>query len=79
LDPFDLSRRNSLKYLGFLAASVAGREFLTSWLSLGNVLADGPEHLVVIQGMDHHVAEPENTAPYTPQFFKPEDFPPLIF
>jgi hypothetical protein len=74
LDPFGLSRRNLLKYLSFLATSVAGREFLTSWLPLGNVLADGPEHLVVIQGMDHHVAEPENIEPYTPQFFKPEEF-----
>ena len=29
-----ISRRGALKYLGLLSASVAGREFLASWLPL---------------------------------------------
>ena len=35
-----ISRRGALKYLGLLSASVAGREFLASWLPLPVVHGD---------------------------------------
>jgi len=64
----DISRRGALKYLGMLAATAAGREFLACWLPTTATHADGHHHLVTIQD----AAGPE--APYTPQFFNPEEF-----
>lgn len=68
MDRNEISRRGALKYLGLLAASVSGREFLASWLGAPAVHADGNHHLVTIQ----EATAPEQ--PYTPQFFKPEEF-----
>jgi hypothetical protein len=69
-----LSRRGALKYLGLLGASVAGREFLASWLPLPKANADGHGAPVTISGMHHQDAEPESAAAYTPQFFSAEEF-----
>jgi gluconate 2-dehydrogenase subunit 3-like protein len=63
-----LSRRGALKYLGLLAASAAGREFLVSWLPRSAVRGDEAHHLVTIQG----TADAE--VPYTPQFFNADEF-----
>ena len=69
-----VSRRGTLKYLGLLAASVAGREFLASWLPSPSVHGAGHYGLVTIQGMNHSPDELERAAAYVPQFFKPDDF-----
>jgi hypothetical protein len=74
MDNRGVSRRGTLKYLGLLAASVAGREFLASWLPLPSVHAAGHHGLVTIQGIDHPPDELERSAAYVPQFFKPDDF-----
>ena len=69
-----VSRRGTLKYLGLLAASVAGREFLAAWLPSPTVHAAGQNGLATIQGMNHSADELERAATYVPQFFKPDDF-----
>src|SRR6266571_2771383 len=69
-----VSRRGTLKYLGLLAASVAGREFLASWLPSPSVHGAGHYGLVTIQGMNHSADELQRAAAYVPQFFKPDDF-----
>jgi len=69
-----VSRRGTLKYLGLLAASVAGRNFLASWLPSPSVHGAGHYGLVTIQGMNHSPDELERAAAYVPQFFKPNDF-----
>ena len=69
-----ISRRGALKYLGLLSASVAGREFLASWLPLPMASADGHGAPVAISGMHHQDAEAEPAVPYTPQFFSAEEF-----
>jgi hypothetical protein len=74
MDTCGVSRRDTLKYLGLLAASVAGREFLASWLPVPSVHAAGHHGLVTIQGTDHSPDELERPASYVPQFFKPDDF-----
>jgi len=70
----DLSRRNALKYFGLLAASVAGREFLTSWLPLPPVRSDAGDDLVHIHDLRHAPGDGESAKPYVPQFFKPPQF-----
>jgi len=42
MDEGRVSRRNALTYLGLLSASVAGREFLASWLPVQLVHGDEP-------------------------------------
>ena len=74
MDNGGVSRRGTLKYLGLLAASVAGREFLAAWLPLSSVHAAGHHGLVTIQGIDHAPDDLERPAAYVPQFFKPDDF-----
>src|SRR2546428_5261463 len=69
-----VSRRGTLKYLGLLAASVAGRKFLASWLPSPSLHGAGRYGLVTIQGMNHSHDELERAAAYVPQFFKPNDF-----
>lgn len=54
-----IGRRQTLKYLGMLAGTAAGRDFLAVWLpSAAPLRAQG--------------AGPES--PYQPQFFKPDEF-----
>jgi gluconate 2-dehydrogenase gamma chain len=68
-----ISRRGVLKYLGMLSATLAGRQFLASWLPMQAVQGD-ENRLVNIAGMHHQEAQAEATAAYAPQFFKPEEF-----
>lgn len=74
MDERGVSRRRTLKYLGLLTASAAGRQFLASWLPSPAVDADGRNGLVTMQGMSHSTADVESAAPYVPQFFKPDEF-----
>lgn len=73
MDHREISRRGALKYLGLLAASAAGREFLSSWLPSPAVPAMGWDDSMAVQHMGH-AAEAEHAAPYVPQFFKPDEF-----
>jgi hypothetical protein len=57
-----------------LSGSVAGREFLASWLPVQ--LVHGDEHCapVNISGMHHEIQEPEPVPAYSPQFFDADEF-----
>src|SRR5256885_17273336 len=74
MEPSGVSRRSALKYLGLLAASAAGREFLAAWLPSESVAAAGPNGLVNLQGMSHSRDDVEQTTHYLPRFFKPKAF-----
>jgi len=73
MDDRAVSRRGALRYLGLLAASAAGRQFLTAWLPSPVTYATGRNGLVTFEGMSHP-PEVECPAPYAPQFFKPGEF-----
>ena len=73
MDDRAVSRRGALRYLGLLAASAAGRQFLTVWLPSPATHATGRNGLVTFEGMSHP-PEVECPAPYAPQFFKPGEF-----
>ena len=74
MDDHQVSRRGALKYLGLLSATLAGREFLASWLPMQMVRGDEHSAPVAIAGMHHQDAEAEPPAAYTPQFFSPDEF-----
>ena len=74
MDKRGTSRRGALKYLGLLAASAAGRQFLASWLPSSGVHGQGRNDLVTMPGMSHSTADMERPALYVPQFFKPDEF-----
>ena len=74
MDEGRISRRNALKYLGLLAASAAGREFLASWLPMQLVQGDEYRVPITISGMHHEIQESEPVATYAPQFFNPDEF-----
>lgn len=69
-----IGRRQTLKYLGILTGSAAGREFLGTWLPTSAAAersGSGAHHL--------HRAPPDDPAAtadnvYDPQFFKPDEF-----
>jgi hypothetical protein len=65
------TRRTALKHIAVLMASTAGQEFLAGWLPSSSVLAGNAESM---EGMHHPIAEEAPSAPYMPQFFKPEEF-----
>ena len=69
-----VSRRGALRYLGLLAGSAAGRQFLASWLPLSVLDAGGGNGLVTMPGMSHDNSNVESAEPYAPQFFKPDEF-----
>lgn len=69
-----ISRRGALKYFGLLSASLAGREFLASWLPMPIVRGDEHGTSVAIAGMHHQESEAESLAAYTPRFFSPDEF-----
>lgn len=73
MDHREISRRGALKYLGLLATSAAGREFLASWLPSPAVPAMEWNDLTAMQHI-RHAPEAEHAAPYVPQFFKPDEF-----
>ena len=74
MNDFGAGRRRTLKYLGILAASAAGRGFLASWLPFSTVRADESHSLVAIQQMNHRDSGPDVVSPYSPQFFGPDEF-----
>ncbi len=56
-----IERRKALKYLGLIAATAAGQEFLAGWLpARGNLMA-APQATAA-------------AAPYAPLFFNPDEF-----
>src|SRR5947209_3708216 len=71
-----ITRRGAFKYLGLLTATAAGREFLANWLpsavSLSGASRSGD--LVSMPGMHHGPPPPQPAEPYSPQFFKPDEF-----
>src|SRR6266581_1869429 len=71
-----IARRKALKYFGLLTATVAGREFLASWLPSASSLAGASRSgdLVAMPGMHHGPPPPQPAEPYAPQFFKPDEF-----
>ena len=71
-----IRRRKTLKYLGLLAATAAGREFLASWLPSAANLAGASRSgdLVSMPGMHHGAPPPQPAEPYAPRFFKPDEF-----
>jgi Gluconate 2-dehydrogenase subunit 3 len=70
-----IGRRDALKYFGLISASAAGREFLEGWLPGGRatLAASAPTGLVAIEGASQSTATASDQ-PYTPQFFKPDEF-----
>lgn len=69
-----INRRKTLKYLGLLTASVAGREFLAQWLSSEprTLAASEPDALA---GMHHGIPpDPDEGKLYVKQFFNVEEF-----
>ncbi|MDP9338529.1 MAG: gluconate 2-dehydrogenase subunit 3 family protein [Acidobacteriota bacterium] len=68
-----ISRRGALKYLALLSASVAGREFLASWLPLPAASADRHGAPASISVM-HQESDTEPAASYAPQFFSTDEF-----
>jgi len=71
-----INRRKTLKYLGLLTATAAGREFLAAWLPSKSGAPAAEDAAMANHAGMHHGASPvpEDTAPYVPQFFKPEEF-----
>jgi gluconate 2-dehydrogenase subunit 3-like protein len=71
-----VTRRKSLKYLGLLAATAAGQEFLANWLTSSSKAWAASEAALCagMRGMHQAAAAEEPAQPYTPQFFKPDEF-----
>jgi gluconate 2-dehydrogenase gamma chain len=69
-----INRRKTLKYLGLLTATVAGREFLAEWLTTEprNIAASEPDAMA---GMHLGIPpDPDAGKPYVPQFFNAAGF-----
>ena len=67
-----IGRRQSLKYLGMLAGTVAGREFCAAWLPKSAAANEPDAH-----SHDGHLrptANPPAERPYTPLFFEKDEF-----
>jgi len=71
-----IGRRKALKYFGYLGTTAAGSQFLANWLPQGSeaFAASGPEGLAPITGTSQSAKPAASAAPYTPQFFKPDEF-----
>ena len=71
------SRRTALKYLGMLAATAAGREFLAGWLPgarAGEIRDGGASTHASAQHHHGEPAAPQSAGPYTPKFFSPQQY-----
>jgi gluconate 2-dehydrogenase gamma chain len=72
-----LDRRQTLKYIGMLTGTVAGRDFLAAWLPKS---PDVKELNAGLRGADvgaiHNASadQPADAGPYTPLFFRPDGF-----
>src|SRR2546429_2285386 len=65
-----IGRRQSLKYLGMLAGTVAGREFLAAWLPKSAAARE----LDALRRASYHAASNQpNERPYTPLFFDKDE------
>ena len=73
MDKRQLARRQTLKYLGILTTTVAGRRFLSWWLPSG--LAPEAAAACAEGSMPEtgHLPAPD-AEPYLPHFFKPDEF-----
>jgi len=71
-----IARRKALKYFGLLTATAAGREFLANWLPSASSLSGASRSgdLVSMPGMHHGPPPPQPAEPYSPRFFKPDEF-----
>ncbi len=71
-----VARRRTLKYLGILTGTVAGRRFLAGWLPSGSEpkKSHADPDCAHMRETDHWPAAPDDVAPYTPCFFKPDEF-----
>jgi len=71
------TRRQALKYLGMLTGTAVGRQFLAGWLPTGSVPEKSNAHPdgAHRRGSDQQPEEkPDDVAPYSPRFFKPDEF-----
>lgn len=65
-------RRQTLKYLGLLTATAAGRNFLAGWLPGAHAASAGSGRM---PGMARAAPlQPDAETPYVPQFFRPDEF-----
>jgi len=72
-----VGRRQTLKYLGILTGTVAGRQFLARWLPARSSLVESNAHAHAghMHGREGSPApQPDDAASYTPRFFKPDEF-----
>jgi len=67
------ARRQTLKYLGILAGSAAGRQFLAGWLPSGLALNAAGSNLDGSMAKMDHLPN-SDAEPYAPRFFKPDEF-----
>ena len=68
-----IDRRKAFKYLGLLAGTATGREFLAAWLPSASSPTGGGTP-AGHAGMHHFAPPAEPAKAYVPQFFKPEEF-----
>ena len=73
MDKGFLARRQTLKYLGILAGSAAGRRFLAAWLPSGLAATAAGASTKGSMTEMRHLPVP-NAEPYVPSFFKPDEF-----
>jgi len=70
-----VGRRQTLKYLGMLTGTLAGRKFLADWLPTGdNAKATHPHQHGASTTSGAPADQAGDVAPYTPQFFKSDEF-----
>jgi hypothetical protein len=76
MDGNNISRRRALQYLGMLAATAAGREFLSNWLPAPNQVfaAVQPGDMASMHATHQAAPAAQSGKPYAPQFFNPEEF-----
>jgi len=67
-----IGRRKAIKYTGLLASTATGSEFLAKWLPSA-AAAQSPHDPSTMPGMAHQDSK-QPAEPYSPQFFKPEEF-----
>jgi gluconate 2-dehydrogenase gamma chain len=75
MNKHNLGRRQTLKYLGILAGTAAGQEFLAAWLPSAAEASEGHGHHAWIPPADPSQAvEGSGATTYSPRFFEPEEF-----
>lgn len=76
MEDHNISRRRVLKLAGMVAATAAGREFLSGWLPASNNVfaAMGPVDMADMHKTQTAAASAKATGPYAPRFFHPDEF-----